>query len=388
MSGPISRAYGKELWTTYSGNALNRVSFLRDNQAFLHSAFSSPDAAFLPVHRFDPLLRNDEAVAWLSKRDVARLGGDGGDGILGQPFATTVEEQAAAWDAARDASGASAAQVVFLGLDERAAPGFTYEGYAGAPRFAVDVTPHEQALPELEESLNTFLSRIDEDADLAFRSVMFGVHLRDALDFNIIAEGKIILDWINRTRFCGGCGHRNMVASGGFKLLCADSFAGRTACPTHGRITNLSFPRTDCCVIVSVVSHDGQRVLIGRGIRFKFNMYSCLAGFLESGESIEDCVRREVYEEAGVKVGRVQMLASQPWPYPANLMIGCLAEIADASPESHALDITRDKELADAKWVSKHDLRLLCDGKGDFGFVVPPRSSIAWVLLDATADMK
>lgn len=377
-SGKVTQLYGPEAKTIYSGNALNRLSFLREDSQFLHSAFHSPDALFLPFLKFDALLKDATNLHWLPLNSVKH--------IVGDPYSSSAAKLAETWDPKRDASGVTHAQVVFLGVDELA-PGKTQgnQSHIGAPRFAIDVTSYFQASPELKYSLEAFRTSLEGDEGLGFRSVIFGVELENERDYSIIAEARIILDWINRTQFCGGCGARNMSVWGGFKLLCPSSFSKETLCPTAGKITNLSFPRTDCCIIAAVVSFDGSSVLLGRGRRFRINMYSCLAGFLESGESIEDCVRREIFEEAGVKVGRVVMYASQPWPYPANLMIGCIAEVADESPESHKIFLGNDKELLDAKWISKEELQLLCKGESSLDFVVPPKSSIAWVLLDAVS---
>lgn len=374
--GPVTKLFGPEPRTTYSGNALNRLSFLREDCNFLESAFHSPNALFLPFLDFNALLKEGTNLQWLPLGRVKHL--------VGEPYSSSPAAMAKTWDPKRDASGVSHAQVVFLGVDELEPGEIAGESsHKGAPRFAVDITPYSQATPALKDALDEFRASLEEG--LEFKSVIFGVNLENQKDYSIIAEARIVLDWINRTQFCAGCGSRNMSVWGGFKLLCPTSFLEKPACPTAGRITNLSFPRTDCCVIAAVVSFDGSSVLLGRGRRFRIKMYSCLAGFLESGESIEDCVRREVFEEANVKVGRVSMYASQPWPYPSNVMIGCIAEVADESPESHKIFLGNDKELLDAKWISKEELQLLCKGESSLDFVVPPKSSIAWVLLDAVS---
>lgn len=379
--GAVTKEFGNEVWTPYSGNALNRLSFLREDQAFLHQAFHSPDARFLPFKEFNPLLSTRSRLEWLSADQL-------GPALLGDPYKKSLKEVAADWDPERDASGCSHAQIVFLGVDESARGRYSgHKDYPGSPRFAVDVTTYEQALPPLRTALESFYGTISQQSSLGFESTYLGLTFADPLEFSIVAEGRILLDWINRVRFCAGCGKRNLSVWGGFKLLCSASLQGAQTCPSEGKITYLSFPRTDCCVIVAIVSHDGNDVLIARGKRFRGNMYSCLAGFLEGGESIEDCVRREAFEEAGVKVGNVKMLASQPWPFPSNLMIGCLAEVADADPASHRLVLEHDKELADAKWVSREDLKKLCRGEGDFGFSLPPEFSIAWTLLDAASKL-
>ena len=117
-----------------------------------------------------------------------------------------------------------------------------------------------------------------------------------------------MLFWHQRHGFCAVCGSPTTVALGGYRRDCA-------ACGAQ------HFPRTDPVAIMLI--HDGDRALLGRQARFKTGMYSCLAGFVEPGETLEDAVRRETFEEAGIKVGRVAFHASQPWPFPSSLMLGC-----------------------------------------------------------------
>ncbi|KAL9624284.1 MAG: hypothetical protein Q9160_001531 [Pyrenula sp. 1 TL-2023] len=99
---------------------------------------------------------------------------------------------------------------------------------------------------------------------------------------------------------------------------------------------------------MAVLSHDGKRLLLGQGKRFPKYWYSTLAGFVEPGESVEDAVRREVWEESGVTLSRVVIHSTQPWPYPANLMIGAIGQAA--SPEDEKIKLDNDPELRDAKW--------------------------------------
>lgn len=168
-----------------------------------------------------------------------------------------------------------------------------------------------------------------------------------------------MVDWNTRNRFCGGCGSSTMSVQAGYKRTCppADRKGGesvtREDCPTRQGISNLCFPRTDPTMIAAVVSSDGQRILLGRQAVWPKYWYSTLAGFLEPGESMEEAVRREVWEESGVKVGRVVIHSTQPWPYPANLMIGAIAQ---ALPTGEDINLN-DKELDSAKWFSFDDVR-------------------------------
>jgi NAD+ diphosphatase len=151
-------------------------------------------------------------------------------------------------------------------------------------------------------------------------------------DAAILAQARTLVDWHARHRHCAACGGLTLPANGGYSRRCGGCAAEH-------------FPRTDPVVIMWVV--DGDRCLLGRQRQFAPGMYSALAGFVEAGESIEEAVRREVREEAGVIVGDVAYVASQPWPFPASLMIGCQAEAASR-------DITRDgDELEDAAWFDR-----------------------------------
>lgn len=150
-------------------------------------------------------------------------------------------------------------------------------------------------------------------------------------------------------------------------------------------------------MIAAVVSADGQRVLLGRNKKWPPGFYSTLAGFLEPGESVEDCVRREVWEESGVKVGRVVLHSSQPWPYPASLMLGA---VACALPDGEGIHLGHDPELEDAKWVTVEEVRKAlkvprppadsvsasANGIEDGSFYLPPHTAIAHQLLKAVVE--
>lgn len=150
-----------------------------------------------------------------------------------------------------------------------------------------------------------------------------------------------------------------MSVNAGSKLTCpaTDNGVAKGECPTRGVISNLHFPRTDTSIISAVINYAGDKILLGRGKRFPEGFYSCLAGFLEPAETIEDCVRREIWEESGVTVGRVVMHSSQPWPFPANIMIGCVAQVTDPGEKAHAIHFGHDPELADAKWFSFQEIK-------------------------------
>jgi NAD+ diphosphatase len=138
------------------------------------------------------------------------------------------------------------------------------------------------------------------------------------------------------------------------------------------------FPRTDPVVIM--LASDGERCLLGRSPRFVPTMWSCLAGFVEPGEAIEDAVRRETREEAGITCGRVSYFASQPWPFPTTLMIGCHAEALSR-------DIVVDREeLEDARWFEKPEVESMLLRKHPQGLTTPPPVAIAHHLIRAWVE--
>lgn len=148
-------------------------------------------------------------------------------------------------------------------------------------------------------------------------------------------------------------------------------------------------------MIAAVVSSDGTKVLLGRNKRYPPNWYSTLAGFIEPGESIEESVRREVLEEAGVRVGRVVIHSSQPWPYPASLMIGAIAQ---ALPDGETIDLGNDPELEDAQWFPLETVRDALkfgvsglgepapEGYKEGGLRLPPPAAIANRLMTAVVE--
>lgn len=184
----------------------------------------------------------------------------------------------------------------------------------------------------------------------------------DPRDAPLFAAARSVLDWHARHGFCAGCGQPTRVVRAGWGRRC-------DGCGSE------HFPRVDP-VAIMLAEHDAS-VLIGRQPGFPPGRYSALAGFIEPGESIEDAVARELREEAGVRVTSVRYLASQPWPFPSSLMIGCIATVADKR-----LTIDRT-ELEDAIWVTAPEARAALAGDPAARFVPPPPQAIARDLLDA-----
>ncbi|TBW41224.1 NAD(+) diphosphatase [Siculibacillus lacustris] len=184
-------------------------------------------------------------------------------------------------------------------------------------------------------------------------------------EYGALATARSMLHWHVSHRYCARCGTLSQFASAGWKRTCPSCAAEH-------------FPRTDPVVIMLVV--DGERCLLGRSPRFAPGMFSALAGFMEPGETIEAAVRRETFEEAGIRVGRIAYFASEPWPFPASLMIGVFAEATTTA-------ITRDEvELVDCRWFARGEIRAMLAGTHPEGIVAPPGIAIAHHLMRRFAE--
>lgn len=179
-------------------------------------------------------------------------------------------------------------------------------------------------------------------------------------ELGALAQGRSLVHWHEKHRFCANCGAPTRIAEAGYRRDC-------DACG------HKHFPRTDPVAIWLTLS-DGH-VLMGRSGRFADSMYSCLAGYIEPGETIEDAVRRENFEESGVRIGRVAYHASQPWPFPASLMVGCYAEALTTDIQMD------DEELVDCRWFSRDEVAAMLAGTHPEGKTVPPDMSIAYRLI-------
>lgn len=187
--------------------------------------------------------------------------------------------------------------------------------------------------------------------------------LMDEEALGAYAQGTSLVSWALANRFCGACGGEMSPEAGGYRRKCR-------GCERP------VFPRTDPVAIMLVVDEARDRCLLGRSPHFPPGMYSCLAGFIEPGETMEDAVRRETLEESGIRVGRVRYHASQPWPMPHSLMIGVYAE-------AQSLEITRDTaELEDCRWFDRAETEaMLAASLGEADASAPPPGAIAHRLM-------
>jgi NAD+ diphosphatase len=282
---------------------------------------------------------DDKAIAALAAQPNAGAYVIGGDLIvmkkgdpLSDPQFTMTEARALG----------PANETVFLGLLD------------GAARFGYGIAPTAAEALKTRDGFH-----INDLRSIAVQGLVDPEHLPP------IAEAKAVLHWHARHRFCPNCGHATHPVQAGWKRDCPN-------CKVE------HFPRTDPVVIMLAV--DSGRCLLGRSPRFVPTMWSCLAGFVEPGEAIEDAVRRETREEAGISCGRVKYLASQPWPFPTSLMIGCHAEAL-----THDIVVDR-AELEDARWFSKTEIETMLMRKHPQGLTTPPPVAIAHHIIRAWVE--
>ena len=282
---------------TFGGSSLDRAAELRGDAEALRAVREDPATRAIVLWRGKPLIRRERPA------ELLRL-----------PLDHPVLAEASP-------------ETVFLGRED------------GAARFATAVDAWEPPDQDLSK-INQFLDPSEQqhpalpegNVFAELRRIMTWLTPRDA---ELAATARAIFEWHRIHRFCARCGAQSDMAMAGWQRDCP-------ACGGH------HFPRTDPVVIMLITR--GNSVLLGRSPGWPEGMYSLLAGFVEPGETIEAAVRREVFEEAGIRVGEVRYLASQPWPFPASLMLGCAGEALDDR-------ITIDPvEIEDAIWVSREDI--------------------------------
>ncbi len=300
----------------FAGNPLNRASEKRTDTDWIESKRRDPSSLVLPMWRLEPFLLGPEKSGSPIELGLLRPG-------------------------IADSLAVAGALCIFLGLDgDRAV-------------FALDMT-------EADDPANVGpLSGLGYFRDARMAAAM--VSIKDAA---IIGQAKALIDWHQRHGFCPRCGAPTKLMDAGYRRLC-------------GKCNAEHFPRVDPVVIM--LATDGEACLVGRGKQFPPGMFSALAGFVEPGETVEEAVRRELMEEASVKVGEVTYYATQPWPFPSSLMIGCFAK---AESRNAKVD---ENELAEVRWIERSVARELIEGKQVEGLRVPPPIAIAYHLIKTWA---
>jgi NAD+ diphosphatase len=296
----------------FAGGHLNRASEKRTDTTWIESKRRDPSSLIFPMWRLEPFLLGPENAGPPLELGLLRPG-------------------------IADSLAGPEAVCIFLGLDgDRAF-------------FALDVSEADDP------------AKVGPLAGLGyFRDARMAGSMVSIKDAAIIAQAKALIDWHQRHGFCPRCGASTTMMDAGYRRLC-------------GKCKAEHFPRVDPVVIM--LATEGEACLVGRGKQFPSGMFSALAGFVEPGETIEEAVRRELMEEASVKVGEVSYYATQPWPFPSSLMIGCFAK-------AESRDVKADEnELAEVRWIERRVARELIEGKQVDGVRVPPPIAIAHHLI-------
>jgi len=293
----------------YNNLLLNRSSELRKNESFLNSILKSEDVNFIPM-------RDDENY-FVSEKNVIK------------PLILKRQELEFF------TKDINLSNTIFLGKIKE-------KFY-----FSINIKSKIH-----KSTLDIYQGDIITDQ---LRNVIGGL---TELDSSYLALAKGMTFWHEKNKFCGVCGSKTKIVEAGFVLKCINKDCNQS-----------HFPRTDPAIITLVSNKD--KVLLARSSRFPQKMYSTLAGFVEPGESLELALKREVFEEVGVNVDKIEYFQSQPWPFPASLMLGFFAETEDIN-----LNIDKD-EIEDANWFDIRQLKDLTHPDIKDGFKLPRFDSIA-----------
>jgi NAD+ diphosphatase len=304
--------------------SLDRQGLKRSDQAYLDGLLGRADARFLVLADQKPVIRSNPertatSIRWLTRAEI-------------------------------ETAELPLLDPLFLGVDRK----------TGAGHFSIAVTEHRtRHAPRAIELLRPIVDL----RTLAMHGTM------SAEDLSLVGQAKAIAHWHDNCRCCGRCGGTTIVKEGGWKRQC-------WACGLE------HFPRTDPVVIMLVIDKATNRCLLGHEARFGKDpkMYSTLAGFIEAGEDIAHAVQREVFEEAGIKVGDVAFHSTQPWPFPHTLMIGCVGY-------AETTEITIDpKEIEEARWFTREECRQMLAKQHPQNWWVPGQQAIACALITSFVD--
>ncbi|WPK25865.1 hypothetical protein PUMCH_003199 [Australozyma saopauloensis] len=372
----------------FGREVVNRVSFLREDPDFVTNAAKHLSTRFIFYENGNPLVNKktigtnlviltngDNQLQTVEGKDVAGTA----KGLLNCPEWSKIldvwtEDNKNQSPESRDDNKPS---FLFLGIkDESVGVDFralklydeeTYldhQGrYFGLPYFAVDVTNSPDVSALIKKHVLANLSDAQEE------DIIFSHSWKHAMGLNhdesaLFSHGKMYFDWLGRNKFCPGCGSKVIAIHAGGKLRCtneateANEDSTKYVCPVrNATVSNVSFPRTDAVVITAITNRERTKTLLSMGKRhIHKKMYSCTAGFMEPSETVEVATKREIWEETGVACSDIQILMTQPWPFPGNLMIGCIATV-DFNGENEVINLGHDRELADARWFDISDVR-------------------------------
>lgn len=312
--------------TAFSGNPLDRADHLRTDPEIFGDYLNRDDTRVVLFAIEGE--RKEDSPAFLPPNDYWLLTDEGGDIAWQKPSAIRL---------------LPVKNTIFLGLTT-----------GGAPRYALLLDGTTDDFTPFFEPQG---AKFRDGRNVAHKLTVPGGEPHPSL--GIIAQAKSMLMWHESHRFCAKCGKESELIKAGYERECP-------SCKAH------HFPRTDPVVIMLV--RCGDKALVGRGKGWPEGNFSALAGFMEPGESMEEAVAREVFEEVGLKTNSVRYVTSQPWPWPSTLMIGAEAWVEDGEIS------LQETEIAEALWITKDDVRASMKGESPYR-LVPPSFAVAHNLI-------
>ncbi|XP_029685238.1 peroxisomal NADH pyrophosphatase NUDT12 isoform X2 [Takifugu rubripes] len=323
---------------------LDRQSDKRTDKAWLEAQQSDPNTVYLLFSNINPMVsrcEEDKSSEVLNK--LCRFRYDGVKDLFQKP--TT--------------------KLIFLGVEKMNSSSScsqVQEGSWEPPAwFAIGTDEDATELLKRCRGKNCFFTTFSPKIDLLTFSEE---------EAGIVAHARAVLVWHNRYSFCPICGSGTSVEEGGHKRRCLN-----LKCRSLKGVYNTCYPQIDPVVIMLVVHPGRNQCLLGRKKSYPVGMFSCLAGFIEPGEAIEDAVRREVEAESGVKVGLVRYICSQPWPMPSNLMIGCLAIAISTNIK------VDQNEIEEARWFTRQQIAESLYRGANPALMLPPNQTISHKLI-------
>lgn len=415
LQSPAEEIYfGKE--------SVNRVSFLREDAEFITNSVFHPSTRFIFYENGNPLVNKDveknrlviltngdDQLATVEGADIAAtskglITADGKWEAILRQWSNDNKEQSLR---SRDAGKPS---FLFLGVKDQSVgvdlqqlkfdeteKYLDHQGrYSGIPYYGVDLSH----TPEVSEAIK---NHIVAHLAVSEKLLIYTNSRKHTMAFTqdesaLFSHGKMYFDWLGRNRFCPGCGSKVIPIHAGGKLKCTNDTSVQNGdstvydCPVKNTsVSNVSFPRTDAVVITAITDKARTKMLLSLNKRYAFTkMYSCTSGFMEPSETVEVATKREIWEETGVVCNDIQILMTQPWPFPANLMIGCVATV-DFNGENEVIHLGHDRELADARWFDLSFVRKLANGDhteatNPEGIILPTEISVAFSLIKHVLD--
>lgn len=363
--------------TSYFGDQiLNRVSFLREDDSFLKLALSYLNTQFIPFFKGEPLGDSSNGRLYRITRNYGDVD-DNNKGTLNNKIIQLINETI--FNNVNDSELDSMIKngnnpnrtrfhLIFLGLyssfkeDSNEDYLIYKDKYKGTPVFAINF---------MDTDIDKYLGS-SSIIKLTFQNV-FNVLVTNE-EASLYSHSRMYVQWAIKFKRCVECGQEIQFIHGGSKWICSDY-----KCPLHNckqYHNNAAFPRIDPVIITAITNKDWSKMCLVRSKRpigKDIVMYSCVAGFMEPGETIEASCEREVWEETGIQInqnnGNIMILKSQPWPYPQNLMIGCIAQIGFNGYDER-IDLNNDQELLDAQWFDTQDIKVSID-QYETGFLLP-----------------